>query len=119
MARTFTIRNQSNTKSVNLVPAALTGVMGQRGGFGPTRVPQEVLRGGKLAESYRLVVVGTSHDTVAASIQDLYDLLLQAALFDEDSWQNDPVYIVQQGDSETNVRYARVVTWLDYEYPNL
>ena len=119
MARTFTIRNQSNTKSVNLVPAALTGVMGQRGGLGPTRVPQEVLRGGKLAESYRLVAVGTSHDTVAASIQDLYDLLLQAALFDEDSWQNDPVYIVQQGDSETNVRYARVVTWLDYEYPNL
>jgi len=93
--------------------------MGQRGGFGPTRIPQEVLRGGKLAESYRLVVAGADHDAVATSIQDLYDLLLQAALFDEDSWQNDPVYIIQQGDSETNARYARVVTWLDYEYPNL
>ncbi len=119
MARTFTIRNQSGTKSVNLVAATLTGIHGQRDGLGPTRVPQGVMEGGKLAESYQLVVIEGDHDDLADTIQDLYDLLMDATLFGEDDWQNDPVYIVQQGDTETNERYSRVVKWLDYEYPNL
>lgn len=119
MPRMFTIQNQSGTKSVNLVPATLKGIHGQRDGLGPTRVPQGVLEGGKLAESYQLVVIEDDHDDLAATIQDLYDLLMDATLFGEDAWQNDPVYITQQGDSETNPRQATVLKWLDYEYPNL
>jgi len=119
MAGTFTIRNQSGSKSVNLAPATLEGVMGERGGFGPTRIPQNVLHGGRIAETYRLVVFEKDHDAIAETIQDLYDLLLQAALFGEGSWQNEPVYIQQQSDKETNARYAQVVAWLNYEYPNL
>ena len=119
MPQVFTIRNQSNTKSVNLVPATLTGIHGLRGGLGPTRIPQEVLVGGKLAESYQLVVFEDDHDGLATLVQDLYDLLMQATLFGDEGWQGDAVYIIQKGRSETNERYSRVITWLDYEYPNL
>ena len=119
MARTFTIRNQSGTKSVDLVAATTVGIHGQRGGLGPTKVPQEVMLGGKIAESYQLIVAGTSHDNLATIVQELYDLLMQATLFSEDDWQNDPVYITQGGNTETNLRYSRVTKWLNYEYPNL
>lgn len=119
MAQIFTIRNQSNTKSVDLMSATLTGIHGLRGGLGPTRIPQEVLVGGKLAESYQLVVFENDHDGTAALVQNLYDLLMQATQFGDEGWQGDAVYIVQKGRSETNERYSRVVTWLDYEYPNL
>lgn len=127
MARTFELTD--GTTTVSLI--SLTGIMAARGGLGPTRVrPQLTFDGDRLrdyrilpvAETYRLNLIGASHDDAAAQLQDFLKLLRRAREYnapETSSWQRTPVYLKSQTTSESSPRYARVLGAADWELPDL
>lgn len=90
---------------------SITGIIPIRGGLGPNQsspdfdLPGDHLR---VAESYQLNLVGTSHDNAATQIQNLIRLLIKARQYHTEHWQTTPVYLKSQTTSETNTRYALV-----------
>lgn len=112
----YTFRNASNTKSVSVTGTVLSGPLIKRDGSGPTNVQ---VGSNLVVEALQLVIKGTDQDEIAQEIQDFADLLMQAVYHKSERWQTEPVIIVQQGETETNPRYAKIDTWLDYEYPGI
>jgi len=89
----------------------ITGTIPMRGGLGSGRAsPDFDLPGDhiRVAESYQLNLVGTSHDNAATQLQTLIRLLIKARQYHTEHWQTTPVYLKSQTTSETNARYALV-----------
>jgi len=85
----------------------IAGVIPIRGGLGQVRTsPDFGLPGDHLrvADSYQLNQVGTSHDNAATQLQALIRLLIKAQQYHTEHWQTTPVYLKSQTTSETNTR---------------
>lgn len=118
MARTYTL-NRTGAAAISLINVGATGIIARRGGFGPFVIPQEILEGGKMAETYQLNLQGTSDDNVAVQVSAFIQMLLDAQQYQTELWQTSPVYIKQQTTGETNPRYAEVFTAVELEFPDL
>ena len=119
MSRTFQVTDGTTTISL----LSITGIIPPRGGFGGPQLDRanltaDPLSGGEIAESFRLNIIGASHDDAASQIRALVNLLRKGELYWSTGFQTTPVYLVQQATNETNPRYALVkecpeLRWVD------
>lgn len=120
MARTFEL-SSSGLTTISLLN--LTGIIAARGGMGRLALQAGALRkpgpGVKLAETYMLNVLGTSHDDAASKVQALNAMLDRAFSYDDTRWEINPVYIKTQTATESKARYALVFGSGDDVYPDL
>ena len=120
MATTYSLKIVDGSQSaISLTNTGSTGFIGAQGGFGPTRIPADLLMGGKIAETYVIDLKGSSHDNAATQIQAFVKMLKAAKDYHETEWQPAPVYIEVQTSGETNPRYAMIYTAVELEMPDL
>lgn len=115
--RTFTLRDASNTLSVDLtndLTSVATGMNPLQGQMGRYRISGDNV----ISRNLRVFVKGSSHDNLATQIQMLTKLLDKAAYFQEWLWQTEPVYLVEQIDDETGARYATVYGSSEQDIPD-
>lgn len=60
-------------------------------------------------ENMSMRIQGTSQDNLASQLQTLKKLLRRANQFETTTWQNTPIYLEQQGSTESNPQYALLV----------
>lgn len=115
MARTFTLRNSSGTKSVSLIPGSSPGVRIVDNTLGTTynpnarRNPSASLEDLLFVERWQVVVQGSDLDDANDRVVALIDLLTDAYDYSQrEPWSREPVYIIAQSTGETNTRYALV-----------
>lgn len=70
-------------------------------------------------EEYELNLYGTSQDNAAAQLQAFEKMMRKAVAYNRTTWQRYPVYLQQQGDSETNARYAIVLGARGFGLPDI
>jgi hypothetical protein len=131
MARTLKLVNGSD--EVDLLVLTTPGMLINRGGSGPTRVRRQntfagsnlsqmdVLKSGRtlpVTDTYRIDVRGSSMDNVASQVQTLQKIVRKSIDYATTQWQDDPTYLVQQGTTETNTRYAKVLAPASAVYPD-
>jgi hypothetical protein len=120
MARTFEL-SSSGLATISLL--SLSGIIAARGGLGRLALQAGMLHkpgpGLKLAETYKLNILGSSHDDLATKVQALNAMLDRAYLYDETGWEINPVYLKAQTSGESKARYATVFGSGDDTYPDL
>ena len=116
MARTFSLKVGATTIDLISTSPGIAALYGRLGGY---TIPEGVLGGGRIPETYELVMRHTTVDNVAAQFQAFVKLVFLAKMYHEGTWQRDPGYLIQEVEGETNTRYAMVYTALELEIPDL
>lgn len=116
MARTFKLVVGGSEVDLIATSPGIAGAMGRTGGY---TIPEGVLGGGRVTETYELLARDANIDDLAAQARAFVALVIKAKLYHEEIWQTDPGYIVQEIEGETNARYSLVYTALELEVPSL
>jgi hypothetical protein len=107
MGRVFKLVDSGGVLSeINLIDeTAATGIIAQRGGFGPVR-----LKDGRefVEETWTLNLKHTSQDNQSAQWINLMDMLAKAEDYFRKPWQISPVFFNDTATTENKSRYATV-----------
>jgi len=70
-------------------------------------------------EEYKLTQYASSQDNAATQLMAFAKMMRKALAYHRTTWQRYPVYLMQQGDSETNARYAIVLGARGFGLPDI
>ena len=78
-------------------------------------VGDDPVAGKTMVITYRLAGTADDHDALKDKISALIALIRKAAQYQRTNWQLDPVWIEEQGRTETNERYAMVLRVMELD----
>ena len=78
-------------------------------------VGDDPVAGKTMVVTYRLATTAIDHDALKDKVSALLALIRQAAQYQRTNWQLDPVWIEEQGRTETNPRYAMVLRAMELD----
>lgn len=78
-------------------------------------VGDDPVAGKTMVITYRLASTANDHDALKDKVSALLALIRKAAQYQRTKWQLDPVWIEEQGRTETNPRYAMVLRAMELD----
>lgn len=78
-------------------------------------VGDDPVAGKTMVITYRLASTADDHDALKDKVSALVALIRKAAQYQRTNWQLDPVWIEEQGRTETNPRYAMVLRAMELD----
>jgi len=114
-------RITNGTTYINFIAAAAADWHIEPGGVSQSAltdahlVGDDPVAGKTMVVTYRLAGTADDHDALKDKVSALIALIRQAAQYQRTNWQLSPVWIEEQGRTETNPRYAMVLRAMELD----